>query len=90
MKIDWKKKLSSRKFWMAVAGFVSGILMYFTSPNLVESISGSIVAFGSIISYILGESQVDATRIEGEIIRELSGQPDSLDCDGSDFPKMGF
>ena len=26
MKIDWKRKLTSRKFWMAVALFVSGLI----------------------------------------------------------------
>ena len=26
--IDWKRKLTSRKFWMAVIGFVTGLLTY--------------------------------------------------------------
>ena len=26
MKIDWKKKLTSRKFWAAVVGFVTAVL----------------------------------------------------------------
>ena len=27
MKIDWKQKLTSRKFWAAVIGFVTSILV---------------------------------------------------------------
>ena len=26
MKIDWKRKLTSRKLWLAVAGFVMGLI----------------------------------------------------------------
>ena len=29
MKIDWKRKLTSRKLWVAVAGFVSGLILAF-------------------------------------------------------------
>ena len=28
-KIDWKRKLTSRKFWMAIAGFVSMLVVAF-------------------------------------------------------------
>ena len=27
MKIDWKRKLTSRKFWTAIAGFVTPLLL---------------------------------------------------------------
>ena len=29
MKIDWKRKLTSRKLWVALAGFVSGLILAF-------------------------------------------------------------
>ena len=28
-KIDWKRKLTSRKLWVAVAGFVAGLILAF-------------------------------------------------------------
>ena len=28
-KIDWKKKLTSRKFWVALIGFISSLLVAF-------------------------------------------------------------
>ena len=27
MKIDWKRKLTSRKLWVALAGFVAGLIV---------------------------------------------------------------
>ncbi len=27
MEIDWKRKLTSRKFWVALAGFVAGLIV---------------------------------------------------------------
>ncbi len=29
MKIDWKRKLTSRKFWFALAGFIAGLIVIF-------------------------------------------------------------
>ena len=27
-RIDWRRKLTSRKLWVAVAGFVTGLMIY--------------------------------------------------------------
>lgn len=62
-KINWKQKLSSRKFWAAVAGFVSAILVAAnTSENTVAQVTAIITAGGVLAAYILGESVVDANR----------------------------
>lgn len=59
--IDWKKKLSSRKFWLAVVGLISGILTLFKMPESdVAQIGGVIMAVGSVVSYILAEGFIDA------------------------------
>lgn len=59
--IDWKAKLSSRKFWTLVVGLVSGLLLIFgVDKNETEQIGGIILAAGSIVAYILGESIADA------------------------------
>lgn len=63
MKIDWKAKLSSRKFWVAVIGLVTSIMMIFgAGENDASKIAAAITALGSVVSYILGESIVDAGR----------------------------
>ena len=43
MKIDWKKKLTSRKFWVALIGFISSLLVAFNVD------SGSVEQITSII-----------------------------------------
>lgn len=63
MKIDWKSKLSSRKFWSAVAGFIVPLLLAFgMSDSDVTQIAALIMSGGSLIAYILGEGMVDAGR----------------------------
>lgn len=64
MKIDWKQKLSSRKFWAAVIGFVTPLLIAFNVDSLtIEQVTAIISAFGTLTAYIIGESVVDAKRI---------------------------
>lgn len=65
--IDWKSKLTSRKFWCAIIGFVTAILVAFNVPNLeIEQITAIISAMGVLIAYIIGEGVVDAKRVESE------------------------
>ena len=60
MKIDWKRKLTSRKFWAAVAGFVSMLLIYFgKDASTAEQIAALIMAGGSLMAYIIGEGLAD-------------------------------
>ena len=61
MKIDWKRKLTSRKFWAAVAGFVSMLLLYFgKDASTAEQIAALIMAGASLIAYIIGEGLADS------------------------------
>ena len=61
MKINWKKKLTSRKFWMAIAGFAVGLIFAFKGSNeMAETISGCIISGGSVIAYIIGEGLADS------------------------------
>ena len=61
-KIDWKRKLTSRKFWAMIAGFITGILIYINSPEKSpEAIGGIIMSLGSIVAYIFGEGIADYT-----------------------------
>ena len=61
MKIDWTRKLTSRKLWLAVAGFVTGIILAFNgSAETAETVSGVIMSGASVVSYILAEGFTDA------------------------------
>jgi len=71
-KINWLEKLSSRKFWMAVGGFVTAALLAFNVGNLaVEQVAAIIAALGVLVAYILGESYVDGKNIDAEMYKEL-------------------
>ena len=62
-KINWAQKLSSRKFWAAVVGFVTALLVAFRADEgTVEQVSAVITAGGVLVAYIIGESVVDANR----------------------------
>lgn len=60
MNIDWKRKLTSRKLWLSVAGFVTGLVVLFTAGATEETITGCVMALGSVVAYIVGEGLTDA------------------------------
>lgn len=61
MKIDWKRKLSSRKFWCCVIGVVISVMVMFNAPEEEQAkVTGLITACSTLIIYILAESNVDA------------------------------
>ena len=61
--IDWKGKLSSRKFWVALIGFVSALMFAFNFAEAdIEKVAGIITAGSTLIVYILAEAHVDANR----------------------------
>lgn len=62
MKIDWKRKLTSRKFWTALVGFVTPIMLAFgASKSSSTQVASIIMAGGALIAYIIGESMTDAS-----------------------------
>ena len=61
MKIDWKRKLTSRKFWISIAGFVAGMIVIFGgSQEIADKISGAILSGAAVIGYVLGEGLADS------------------------------
>lgn len=65
--IDWGRKLTSRKFWLAVVGLVSGLLMAFkVDGETVETICGVIMSAASVIAYIINEGLVDAAGVAAD------------------------
>ena len=67
MKIDWKRKLTSRKFWAAIVGVVVAVGTVFGVGDLtMEQVTAVIMACATLIAYIIGEGLVDAKRVETE------------------------
>lgn len=64
MKIDWKRKLTSRKFWVALTGFITPLLLAFGVANdTVTQVTGIIMAGGTLVAYIIAEGLTDAAGI---------------------------
>ena len=60
-KINWKAKLTSRKFWAALTAVVISLLAFFNVPEMTQTqITALLSAIGTLIAYIFGESYIDA------------------------------
>lgn len=59
--IDWKRKLTSRKLWIAIAGFVSGLIIAFGgTESTAATVSGCILQGAAVLGYLLAEGLTDA------------------------------
>lgn len=57
----WVNKLTSRKLWVAVAAFVSGLIVAFKGDaETAEVVSGIILQGAAVLGYLLAEGLVDA------------------------------
>lgn len=66
-KIDWVRKLTSRKLWTAVASFVSMMIVATGgAENTATQVTALIMAGASVVAYIIGEGLTDASCIEDE------------------------
>ena len=55
--INWTRKLTSRKFWTAVASFTSMmILATGGTENTATQVTALIMAGASVVAYIIGEA----------------------------------
>ena len=61
-KIDWVRKLTSRKLWTAVASFVSMMIIAVGgAESQATQITALIMAGASVVAYIIGEGLTDAS-----------------------------
>ena len=65
MKIDWRRKLTSRKLWVATAGFIAGLIVAFGgSSETAETVSGCILSGAAVVGYVIGEGLADGAHKE--------------------------
>ena len=61
-KIDWKRKLTSRKWWVSVAALVSGLILAFGGGDeIAQTVSGCIMAAAAVVGYTIGEGLADSS-----------------------------
>ena len=60
-KIDWKRKLTSRKLWMAIASFISMLIIALGGTESESAqVAALIMAGATVIGYIIGEGLADS------------------------------
>ena len=75
--INWKTKLTSRKFWVAVADFVGMLLIALkVAEETAVQVTALIMAGAGVIAYILGEGMADAADAGGAVIVDESALQD--------------
>lgn len=61
IEINWKRKLTSRKLWFAIAAFVSGLIVAFGGDESTAStVSGCILQGAAVLGYLLAEGLADS------------------------------
>ena len=71
-KIDWKRKLTSRKFWLALASFISMLIIALGGEQETATQVASLVMAGAtVIAYVIGEGLADAGHANDIIIEDI-------------------
>lgn len=66
-KEDIIRKLTSRKLWMALALFISGLVVAFGgTEETAATVSGCIMQGAAVLGYLLAEGLTDAARNTAE------------------------
>ena len=75
--MDWKLKLTSRKFWMALAEFVTMLVIALgVGQETATQIAALIMAGAAVIAYIVGEGLIDAASAKGDVyVAEVKNEP---------------
>ena len=68
-KIDWKRKLTSRKFWATVCNFVGMLILAFGgTQETALQITEIIMAGAGVVAYIISEGLVVAANVTIEAV----------------------
>lgn len=78
--MDWKRKLTSRKFWAAIVNFVTQLMIAFhATESEAAQVAAVIMAGAGVIAYIVGEGIADAAGAKSDVYieaEELEGLTD--------------
>lgn len=81
---DIQRKLTSRKFWLAIGSFVSMLIVALGgAEETATQVSALIMAGATVVAYIIGEGMADAANAGGAIeIVDEEGKQDDHSGDG--------
>jgi hypothetical protein len=64
-KQDIIRKLTSRKFWIAVVGFITPLLLAFgVAEATVTQVTAIIMAGADVVAYLIAEGMADSTSVK--------------------------
>lgn len=70
------RKLTSRKFWVAICGFVTELAVAFgADASSAAQVAAIIMAGATVVAYIVGEGLVDAAR-EDAVLDVIEDYPE--------------
>lgn len=71
--MDWKKKLTSRKLWVALADFVGMLIVAFGYAEAVATqVTALIMAGAGVIGYLIAEGLADAANGTTTVVEETT------------------
>ncbi len=66
-KIDWARKLTSRKLWLALADFIGMLMVAFNSSgDQAAQVTAIIMSGAGVVAYIIAEGFADSAPAEYE------------------------
>ena len=69
-KIDWARKLTSRKFWLSIASFVAMLMVALGQTEATATqVTSLIMAGATVIGYVIGEGLADSGNA-GDVVWE--------------------
>jgi hypothetical protein len=82
--IDWKSKLTSRKFWSAIATFVTLVMLAMGRGQAdATQVAEIIMAGAAVIAYIVGEGLVDSANAASNVTTTVTSTTSATNVNAS-------
>jgi hypothetical protein len=76
--MDWKRKLTSRKLWLAIADFVGMLIIAFGyAESTATQVTSLIMAGAGVIGYLIAEGLADSANGTTTLIEETTVETES-------------
>jgi hypothetical protein len=76
--MDWKRKLTSRKLWLAIADFVGMLIIAFGyAESTATQVTSIIMAGAGVIGYLIAEGLADGANGTTTIVEEKTVETES-------------
>lgn len=67
--VDWKTKLTSRKFWAAICNFAGMLILFFNgTQETATQVTALLMAGAGVVAFIIGEGLADAAGAANAVV----------------------